>query len=207
MIGACNRNAFWRFGVCLPVFVGTVFALHCVALWWFSDHAFSGLFWIVEQTVVVIGITGLSAFCLLRLKPRFSHDRSETTLAHSSPEATVWSHVGPIGQIGFWYWRFDGDDVFWSEEAVKILGLDQAVITPSLHSFLLSVHPDDRDEIDRCFRKAYKMNSVSASEYRILRPDGSVRWIEARLVVRFRHLAPIAIGSTLTFGTLGFWRL
>ena len=27
------------------------------------------------------------------------------------------------------------------------------------------------------------------------------------LVVRFRHLAPIAIGSTLTFGTLGFWRL
>ena len=30
---------------------------------------------------------------------------------------------------------------------------------------------------------------------------------ERQLVVRFRHLAPIASGSTLTFGTLGFWRL
>ena len=181
MSGAGNRNSFWYFGVYLPVFVGAIFALHGITLWWFSDQAFSDLFWILEQTVVVTGVTGLSALCLLRLKSPFSRDQSETVTANPLPEGILCSQAGRIGQIGFWCWKFEGDNVVCSEKVFDILGLDQAVTKPSLSSFLRSVHPEERGEIDRWFRNGYKMTSESASECRILHPDGSVRWVELRI--------------------------
>ena len=45
--------------------------------------------------------------------------------------------------------------------------------------WLRIVHPDDRDRVQACF-SALTVNDVVTIEYRIVRPDGSERWLEDR---------------------------
>ncbi|WP_193173650.1 PAS domain S-box protein [Nisaea nitritireducens] len=177
--------------------MGAIFALHGGVLWWFSDQAISSPFWVVEQAIVVTFITALSAYYFLHLRPGAPADTSEPAAANSLPDITAWSHAERFGQIGYWYWTLDGDEIFWSDGAYRILGLDQAGKTPNWGSFLQSAHPDERDEIDRWFRRVWKIDAESATECRILRPDGSIRWVEARVGPLFEKGRKIAVCGTL----------
>ncbi|UUX51696.1 PAS domain S-box protein [Nisaea acidiphila] len=85
-----------------------------------------------------------------------------------------------IGRIGSWYWILETDEIVWSEEAFRLLGLTGTDATPRWAEFLKIVHPDDREEVDIWFRKAWKTDRENATECRIQRADGSVRWVEAR---------------------------
>jgi PAS domain S-box-containing protein len=50
--------------------------------------------------------------------------------------------------------------------------------------FLSAVHPEDRDLIRDSVQMAMQSNDEGRVEYRIVRPDGSVRWISSRGRVR-----------------------
>jgi formate hydrogenlyase transcriptional activator len=54
-------------------------------------------------------------------------------------------------------------------------------------SFLNVIHPDDRDQVDQAVQRALKSGERLLSDYRIVFPDGNVRWIAAR---GQRHLKP-----------------
>ncbi|WP_084608470.1 PAS domain S-box protein [Nisaea denitrificans] len=194
---AFNRKSDWRICVGLPAFVGAVFALHGGALGWFLGQAISGPFWILEQAIVVTAVTGLAVYYFLHLRSGVPADGSAPAAANSLPEITAWGHAERIGQIGYWYWTLDGDDIFWSDGAFRILDLDRATTTAKWNSFLLSVHPEERDEIHRWFRQAWKIDSESATECRILRPDGSVRSVEARMGPLFENGRKTAVCGTL----------
>ncbi|WP_323796725.1 PAS domain S-box protein [Nisaea sp.] len=133
----------------------------------------------------------------MHLRSGASADSSEPSVVNSLPEITAWGHAERIGQIGYWYWTLDGDNIFWSDGAFRILGLDQASTTAEWNSFLLSVHREERDEINRWFRQAWKIDSESATECRILRPDGSVRSVEARVGPLFENGRKTAVCGTL----------
>jgi len=180
---AFNRKSDWRSCVWLPAVVGTVFALHGGALWWFLEQAISGPFWIFEQAVVVTGITGLAVYYFLHLRSGASADGVEPAAASSLPDITAWSHAERFGQIGYWYWTLDSNEIFWSHGTYRILDLDQAGKTADWASFLQSVHPED--------------DSESATECRILRPDGSIRWVEARVGPLFENGRKTAVCGTL----------
>ncbi|WP_200196927.1 PAS domain S-box protein [Halorhodospira abdelmalekii] len=48
------------------------------------------------------------------------------------------------------------------------------------HSFLNSVHPEDREEIESALKRAIETHETLDMRYRIVRPDGAVRWIESQ---------------------------
>ncbi|MBI2385148.1 MAG: response regulator [Elusimicrobia bacterium] len=95
--------------------------------------------------------------------------------------------------IGSWAVGFDGGRVKLSKECFRILGLD-AGAEPTFERFADMVHPDDRAPYLRARESAIRGVSAYEIEYRIVRPDGSVRRVRSRAdVVRDKAGAAIKL--------------
>jgi PAS domain S-box-containing protein len=63
----------------------------------------------------------------------------------------------------------------WSEELYRIHGVDPAMFVPTYDSAMKLVHPDDRAAWRAALTHALRARAPFAAEFRIVRPDGSVR--------------------------------
>lgn len=67
---------------------------------------------------------------------------------------------------------------YWSEEACRVLGLDPLGIDLSLDQFVDRwVHPEDRARLRQGFERMGETRSAFEVEHRILRPDGTIRYV------------------------------
>jgi PAS domain S-box-containing protein len=75
-------------------------------------------------------------------------------------------------------WELDcRTQTFWATDKAKsIIGADP-LETVTLDRFEARVHPDDRERVHRVIQRALTKHDPIRVEYRILRPDGSNRWI------------------------------
>ena len=100
--------------------------------------------------------------------------RSERNLA----EAQRLSHIGS--------WEVDlaTDTAVRSEETYRIAGLEPGALPPTNEAYLAFVHPDDRARVQASERAAVGGGARYELSYRLVRPDGSVRFVreEADLV-------------------------
>jgi PAS domain S-box-containing protein len=80
------------------------------------------------------------------------------------------------GKMGSWDWDWVNGDWMWDEGQYQIFGLDPQsfVVTPASVQALL--HPDDIDELRKAMAEFTKGITSYEAEFRILRPDGEVRW-------------------------------
>ena len=94
--------------------------------------------------------------------------RSESHLA----EAQKLTHTGS------WAWHLpDRNAVEVSEEWYRIYGFDPAEGAPTLEKFLERVHPEDRLKWSRITERAIVEKADYDQEFRILLPNGKVKWI------------------------------
>lgn len=77
---------------------------------------------------------------------------------------------------GLWEWRA-GQDAIWASSAWRTLFGIPPDQPPGLANFSSILYPDDRDEVLRVIEEAAESGSAFAIEYRIIQPDGTVRWI------------------------------
>jgi PAS domain S-box-containing protein len=69
-------------------------------------------------------------------------------------------------------------ETIWSDEEYRIYGIDPANGSPPYETMLEHhIHPDDAELLDRTFREAFAKRGVYELEHRIVRPDGSVRFV------------------------------
>ncbi|MDQ3160340.1 MAG: PAS domain S-box protein, partial [Pseudomonadota bacterium] len=85
-----------------------------------------------------------------------------------------------IAAIGEWLWDVDAGQMTWSEQIYRIYGLDPATFTPDPVNAFECIHPDDREAVREYGRKLAELGEPCRSEFRIVRPDGEVRVIDAR---------------------------
>jgi PAS domain S-box-containing protein len=80
------------------------------------------------------------------------------------------------GKMGSWDWDWVNGDWMWDEGQFQIFGVDSKsfVVTPSNVQALL--HPDDTDELLKAEAQFAKGVKSYEAEFRIIRPDGEVRW-------------------------------
>lgn len=99
--------------------------------------------------------------------------------------------------IGAWEWDLEALRGTWSEQTSRILGVDRREgIAAREHS--QAIHPDDRAGALAAASEGIANNRSFTAEYRIVRPDGAVRWVEARGLAM-----PDASGApSRTIGTL-----
>jgi signal transduction histidine kinase/CheY-like chemotaxis protein len=68
-----------------------------------------------------------------------------------------------------------------SAEAVELFGVGDGARTLSRSEFLQAVHPDDREEVShRLLRPADSAADPAAIDYRVIWPDGRVKWVSQR---------------------------
>lgn len=71
-------------------------------------------------------------------------------------------------------------ELFWSASAYKLYGLNPALDRPTLDNWLGAMHPDDREGAHEVAMAAIHAGTSIDHEFRLLRPDGTIRWIRDR---------------------------
>jgi len=94
--------------------------------------------------------------------------QSETYLA----EAQRLSHTGSFG------WRVVSGEIIWSEETFRIFGYDKAP-SVTLDMVFQRIHPDDRARAKQTIDRASSDGKDFDHGYRLLMPDGSVKYVHA----------------------------
>ena len=88
-----------------------------------------------------------------------------------------------IAGVGGWELDIESGILSWSEETFRIFGLDPASDEPSNELFYSLVHPDDRPRMLWEQAHSHQAGSIFDQEYRIIRPDGEVRYLNSRAQV------------------------
>jgi PAS domain S-box-containing protein len=84
-----------------------------------------------------------------------------------------------LSHTGSWAWNVQSGELFWSRGHFLICGLDPDQTTPSYEMFLQLVHPEDRHRVQRGFEEAVQERRDFERRYRVVRPDGDVRYIHS----------------------------
>jgi len=80
---------------------------------------------------------------------------------------------------GAWDWTIGSEQLAWSPELFHLLGLDPGTTTASFQEWERAVHPEDRALARQRIDLALQEKSRLENEYRIVLPDGRMRWISA----------------------------
>ncbi|WP_309500440.1 SpoIIE family protein phosphatase [Streptomyces shenzhenensis] len=87
---------------------------------------------------------------------------------------------GKTSGIGTWEWDFASGTVEWDRLALTVLGVDADTLGSTVESWMDIVHPDDLTQVIATSEQAIRTRRAFGLEYRVRRPDGSLRWVEAR---------------------------
>ena len=91
--------------------------------------------------------------------------------------------------MGLGWWKLDpGREgrLSWSSATYRIFGLAPAEFDGNLETFFRLVHPDDAPRVSAAVTAALESSSVPLRvEHRIVRPDGSVRWVQQSGIVEW----------------------
>jgi PAS domain S-box-containing protein len=88
-----------------------------------------------------------------------------------------------LAHVGGWVWDMATGAVQWSEELHRIHGLDPSGFAGTLDAHLALIHPYDREPVRQGMQTAVAGPHPFEMEYRIVRPNGEVRWLYARAEV------------------------
>jgi two-component system NtrC family sensor kinase len=81
--------------------------------------------------------------------------------------------------IGLWDWDLVTNTVTWSDETYRQAGLTRDTFSGQLEDALAKIHPEDRARVEDAIQKVLAGGTDYAEQYRLVRPDGAVCWIEA----------------------------
>ena len=93
---------------------------------------------------------------------------------------TALEEAQQLAQLGSWSWDLTSGEVAWSQELHRIFGLSPEAQNASLDMFQRLLHPDDRQRVVELLEQARTAGTGFACEHRVVRPDGTVRVLQAR---------------------------
>ncbi len=103
-----------------------------------------------------------------------------------------------VGGLGIWDYNVSEDHFECDETWCRIMGLPPGQAVSTLEEFRRLIHPDDRERATQVETLAAEMLTGAkqySTAYRIVRPDGEVRWIRSAARMETRGgAAPRAVG-------------
>ncbi|MBP2674394.1 MAG: rpfC, partial [Deltaproteobacteria bacterium] len=83
--------------------------------------------------------------------------------------------------MGVWYWDIADRKIHFDEQSIRILGLDPSTFAGTSDEYYRVVHPEDRTRVrSNLYRSLREGADQYKCEYRVLRPDGGIRYITGR---------------------------
>ncbi|MDZ8081692.1 MAG: PAS domain-containing protein [Nostoc sp. DcaGUA01] len=85
-----------------------------------------------------------------------------------------------VGKIGTCEWKIQTGELIWTEEMEALFGLTPRSFEGSYEHWLKRLHPDDRSRADLAAQRTITQGSDFDTEWRIILPDGRIRWLAAK---------------------------
>jgi PAS domain S-box-containing protein len=101
--------------------------------------------------------------------------RIEAALRQSEMYLTEAQRLNRTGSFG---WNVSSGELFWSDENFRIFQYDRAT-KPTVEFIVQRTHPEDRAAVQKTIDRASSDGKDFDHEYRLLMPDGSVKYIHA----------------------------
>lgn len=80
-------------------------------------------------------------------------------------------------EVGSWNWDLHTDQVYWSSQVDRFLGLSDGARLRTKHDWLALVYREDRESMAHTIRQAMEQAGVDvAFEHRVMRQNGSFLW-------------------------------
>lgn len=130
------------------------------------------------EAIGCLGIGVTVAYFVTKLQRAQQQAQTEVTQRQRAEERLTLAQAA--GGIGVWDWDASQDETFWSDTMWALYGADPISDGSEVRaSWFSRLHPEDRARVET---HSYAVLGSTAShfrdEFRILRQDGSVRWVE-----------------------------
>jgi PAS domain S-box-containing protein len=97
------------------------------------------------------------------------------------------------GRMGTWRWNLATGEQQWDQTQYRLFGIDPSR-PASRELFVSAVHPEDIEKIDIDVAALPLDSGFLDAEFRVVWPDGQIRWITAHSLVRYdRHGRPFEV--------------
>jgi two-component system, cell cycle sensor histidine kinase and response regulator CckA len=161
-----------------------------------SNHGI-GLIRLLGIGLVMVGISWLIDF-RARSWRLIEMQREQAEEQQRRHQAIV-SSAARIAGMGSWEYNIAEDKLVWDDETLRIFGITRQAFGGNAAAFLVLVHPDDLKPLQAMQAKALGSNGIVEMEYRILRPDGTIRLVCDRgQVIRYEAGKPVqSIGMVM----------
>ena len=80
---------------------------------------------------------------------------------------------------GSWDWDIPSGHLEWSAKMFELFGLDERTTAASFDAWRSALHPEDRETAEQRIATALETHAELNNEYRVILPDGQIRWISA----------------------------
>ncbi len=107
-----------------------------------------------------------------------TEERKQTEQTLQEREERI-SLASETAKIGLWTIDFERGKSWMNDKGRELFGFSPNEPL-SREVFLSCVHPEDRERVDRAIARARSESQTFEIEYRLLRPDGEVRWLFSR---------------------------
>lgn len=135
-------------------------------------------FYVVPAFLLVISAMGLELGNDIIRAAELSTaiQKSEAELRESERRMDL---AASAAQLGLWDWDVVRDDIWFSSPARSLFGISSGEAF-RLDRFLQTLHPDDSDRVRQLVMNSLAGSGEYVAEFRVMMPDGSVRWIASR---------------------------
>ena len=131
------------------------------------------------------------AFAVERTTAELKARRSEERLRFALDAASM----------GTWEWDLVTNRVEWSANLARLHGLAPDSFDGTFASYEREIHPEDRDRVFASVQRAVTEGVPHDVEYRIVAPDGAVRWVEGKGLVEYDGDQPVRMSGVCIMAT------
>jgi PAS domain S-box-containing protein len=149
-------------------------------LYFREPHAFTA-----EEQKLALIIAAQVAFAIERTRAEAQARRSEERLRFALDAASM----------GTWEWNLVTNDLGWSPNLESVHGLPPGTFDGTFASYEREIHPEDHHRVITAIRRAVVEGTPYEIEYRIVAPDGSIKWLEGKGQVEYENGRPARLSG------------
>lgn len=122
---------------------------------------------IYDDSGKIIGIMGAMSDITERKRAEEELRESETNLREAQR----------IARLGRWELDIADKRLHWSDTVFEIFEIDPKRFGASYEAFLDTIHPDDREMVNRAYLESLENRTPYEIEHRLLMKDGRIKWV------------------------------
>ncbi|HET7697048.1 MAG TPA: ATP-binding protein [Vicinamibacterales bacterium] len=140
------------------------------------------------------GVDEMQLAGLIAAQVAFAVERTRTEAQAKRSEARL-RFALDAAEMGTWDWDLSTNAVVWSDNLERIHGLPPGTFDGTFASYEKEIHPDDRGRVLASIQHALNDGAPHEVEYRLVAPDGTVRWCEGKGRVEYQGDRPASMSG------------